>query len=292
MFYFLLALVFAVTVYDVGPPPAVGVGDTAQAAKSHIDFLKTCYDLNWSKAESAEGISWQIKGAYTVCQSIRDGKTWLTCLFGHLIDVSIIKASVDILNRAYYSCFNKDDKLLSSPAGQPYKTADFSADRNLPPTAKTEEVFRRMLSSKGDIKTNLRTLTQLETDNKASIALTEQLKADNKANRTQLSEFREEFMASLDNLEERVAAFGASLLRVDNTDKRQPRGMHHLDALHTLLLAEAPGRRQPGSQNTGTMPYDQPSTDMSAQVREICDAEQASLRAMSGSKVNCSQQYY
>ena len=76
MFHFFLAFIYALVVYDAGPPPVVGVGTDVNTAQKHIDFLKRYHNLSWETARrTTNGILFQIKDDYTVCQSVQNEKT-------------------------------------------------------------------------------------------------------------------------------------------------------------------------------------------------------------------------
>ncbi len=51
MFQFLFAFVFAVARVYRESPPTVGVGESPQEAKTHMNFLDTCTQLNWTAAQ-------------------------------------------------------------------------------------------------------------------------------------------------------------------------------------------------------------------------------------------------
>lgn len=123
MFQFLFAFVFAVATVYRESPPAVGVGKSSQEAKTHIEFLDTCTQLNWTAAKQLrEGLVFQIKGEYTVCQRTLNKKSWLVCLVGAQLSDEAIKAGVESLLAEYNKIFDGQGKLTdyATQSCQPY----------------------------------------------------------------------------------------------------------------------------------------------------------------------------
>ena len=106
MFHFFLTFIYALVVYDAGPPPVVGIGADYNTAIDHINFLKTCYGLDWNRAQSNEKTSWQIRGGYTICKTNEGGKIWLTCLVGNALSPESIETGIRNLLATYDTVFD------------------------------------------------------------------------------------------------------------------------------------------------------------------------------------------
>lgn len=111
MFQFLFAFVFAISTVYRESPPTVGVGESAQEAKTHMNFLDTCTQLNWTAVQQLrEGLFFQIKGGYTVCKSTSNNTSFLVCLVGSQLSNDAIEAGVASLLAQYNKVFDGQGK--------------------------------------------------------------------------------------------------------------------------------------------------------------------------------------
>jgi hypothetical protein len=109
MFHFLLTFIFAVTVYDMGPPPIVGVGGSAADASKHMEVLKRLSAVTWKGEGKTTKTGIHYSNAirdYTFCHSTLDGKTWSTVLYGELTDENVIESGVQSLIAEYNKVFD------------------------------------------------------------------------------------------------------------------------------------------------------------------------------------------